>query len=58
MFTGVHRDEAEEAVEHILLYEGHAHGHGDLHGAGEMGNNDTHHHHLGDERPEMCVAFG
>jgi hypothetical protein len=28
MFTGVHRDEAEEAVEHILLYEGHAHGHG------------------------------
>jgi hypothetical protein len=29
-----------------------------LHGAGEMGN-DGHHHHWGDERPEMlgCVSF-
>jgi hypothetical protein len=28
----------------------------DLHSAGEMGN-DGLHHHWGDERPEMCVAF-
>ncbi|KAG2076121.1 hypothetical protein BDR04DRAFT_987699, partial [Suillus decipiens] len=50
MFAGVYV--AKEAVEHILLSTGHGHG--------EMGN-DGHHHHRGDERPEMlglCYPLG